>query len=68
MLNKMINHHKHPVTFWLHMLGFIVLIFGLWTHNLGLIILAILLFILGHLSHYNKKELKTSEKPLKKKK
>lgn len=68
MLNKVIDHHKHPVTFWFHMLGFIVLIFGLWTHKFGLIILAILFCILGHLFYCNKKELKTSKKPLKKKK
>jgi len=67
MLNKVIDHHKHPVTFWFHILGFIVLIFGLWTHGWGLIILAIFLFILGHSFHCNKKGKKSPKKPTKKK-
>lgn len=49
MLDKYIDQHKRPICFWFHIVGFIVLIYALWVQSWTLIVVAVILFILGHL-------------------
>jgi hypothetical protein len=49
MFNKYIDHHKEPVCFWLHVIGFLIGIWALWNHNWTWIIIAVVVMLLGHL-------------------
>ena len=48
-LEKHFIDHANPVHFVLHIVGAIPLIWGLWIHNWGLIILGFILHGIGHL-------------------
>lgn len=54
MLDNLIDRHKNPVNLLFHLLGSIVGIWGLWTHNWKIIIVAITLLVAGHLFPYKK--------------
>lgn len=46
---KRIFEHANPVTFVLHILGAIPLVYGLWNQNSGFIVLGIVLPWIGHI-------------------
>lgn len=54
MFDKLIDRHKNPANIFFHFVGFVVFIWGLWTHNWTVIIVAAILLIIGHLFPYKK--------------
>ncbi|MFC1825458.1 hypothetical protein ACFL9T_22320 [Thermodesulfobacteriota bacterium] len=48
-LERMHLEHANPVNFVLHVLGAIPLVYGLWTHKWGFILLGVFLQGIGHI-------------------
>ena len=63
MFDKCCDQHKKPVCFWLHVIGLVVGIYGLWMHNWTWIIVALVVMVLGHLFVMKKKKVVVEEKP-----
>lgn len=60
--------HKNKTNCLLHLIGFILLIYSLWQHDINLIVLAIALFIIGHLIQFiQNKKINLKENKIKKK-
>lgn len=54
MLDKLIDRHKNPINILLHLIGVIMGVWGLWTHNYKIIVITIIVLIIGHLFPYKK--------------
>ncbi len=46
---KMCDIHRNPINCFLHLIAGIIIIYALWIHNVKLILIAILIFIIGHI-------------------
>jgi len=49
LCNKCCEMHNSPINCILHLIAGIILIYSLWIHSLKGILIAILIFILGHI-------------------
>lgn len=65
---KMCNMHKSPVNCLFHLIAAIIIIYALWEHSLGWILIGILVGIVGHIIQESGNKGKKVEKKIMKKK
>jgi predicted membrane protein len=52
MIEKFCKWHESKANVFLHIVAFVILIYGLWAHDILWIVIAILVFLLGHAIQY----------------
>jgi hypothetical protein len=65
--NKFIMSHKNPANLVLHIIAAVIIIYGLWMHDLGLILIGILIGVIGHIIAAIKDKKSETRKPVAKK-